>query len=337
MSHRQILLPPPTVEDPMDDVALTPYNRPESAFNFRGWQDAPQRGLPALLSRSPSSVAAAPSTDSSSEAVIHSVPLQFQPQRCEGTAPVRSQEPTPSNAEFQGLRDQLQHLQHEKEAALAQVQKLQNQQAVNTGLLQRTAADVENTAITSAAHQAQLSSSVSSQLDNITEFLNTNFVHIDEDLKKSFCDQNLIYNTLESRHQKCKQRFASIEAQLARLGMNPQAATVQSPQPHRIQYHAVPLLEQGVAIVGPPPPPVPPLSRHVYNASPSPPPQRYPRYQPDMVAGKAPPSSKFRGNMKDLEGWMLQMDDYFTITQTRNEVQRLAYVGLCTEGDALEW
>ena len=41
--------------------------------------------------------------------------------------------------------------------------------------------------------------------------------------------------------------------------------------------------------------------------------------------------------MKDLEGWILQIDDYFTITQTRNEVQRLAYVGLCTEGDALEW
>ena len=56
-----------------------------------------------------------------------------------------------------------------------------------------------------------------------------------------------------------------------------------------------------------------------------------------MVAGKAPPPSKFRGNMKDLEGWILQMDDYFTITQTHNEVQRLAYVGLCTEGDALEW
>ena len=41
--------------------------------------------------------------------------------------------------------------------------------------------------------------------------------------------------------------------------------------------------------------------------------------------------------MKDLEGWILQMDDYFTIIQTRNEVQRLAYVGLCTEGDVLEW
>ena len=56
-----------------------------------------------------------------------------------------------------------------------------------------------------------------------------------------------------------------------------------------------------------------------------------------MVAGKAQPPSKFQGNMKDLEGWILQMDDYFTITQIRNEVQRLAYVGLCTEGDTLEW
>ena len=41
--------------------------------------------------------------------------------------------------------------------------------------------------------------------------------------------------------------------------------------------------------------------------------------------------------MKDLEGWILQMYDYVTITQTRNKVQRLAYVGLYTEGDALEW
>ena len=41
--------------------------------------------------------------------------------------------------------------------------------------------------------------------------------------------------------------------------------------------------------------------------------------------------------MKSLEGWILQMDDYFRITQTHKEVQWLAYVGLCTEGDALEW
>ena len=40
--------------------------------------------------------------------------------------------------------------------------------------------------------------------------------------------------------------------------------------------------------------------------------------------------------MKDLEGWILQIYDYITIIQTCNKVQRLAYVGTCTEGDVLE-
>ena len=79
---------------------------------------------------------------------------------------------------------------------------LQNQQAVNTGLLQCTAADRLNTANTYTAHQAQLSSSVSSQLDNMIKILNTNFVGIDGDLKKSFYNQNVIYNTVESCCQK---------------------------------------------------------------------------------------------------------------------------------------
>ena len=63
---------------------------------------------------------------------------------------VQSQEPTSSNAEFQGLHAQLQQLQQEKEAALAQVQKLQTQQTVNTELLQRTTANVQTTANSSA-------------------------------------------------------------------------------------------------------------------------------------------------------------------------------------------
>ena len=150
-----MLPPPPTVEDAMDDVALTPYNRPESAFNFEGWQEALQRGVPSLLPRSPASVVAAPSTDSSPEAVIYSVPLKFQLQYCKGNGPVQSQGPTRSNPEFQHLQTQLQQLQQEKEAALAAVQKLQNQKAINTGLLQRNAADVQNIANTCAAHQAQ--------------------------------------------------------------------------------------------------------------------------------------------------------------------------------------
>ena len=95
---------------------------------------------------------AAPSTDSSPEAVIHSVPLQFQPQRRKGKAPIWSQGPTPSNVEFQGLQAQLQQLQQEKETGLIQVQKVKNQQAVSTRLLQRTAADLQNTDNTSTAH-----------------------------------------------------------------------------------------------------------------------------------------------------------------------------------------
>ena len=141
------------------------------------------------------------------------------------------------------MQAQLQQLQQGKEATLTQVQKLQNQQGVNIGLFQRTATNVQNTANTSAAHQVQLSSSIRSQLDNITKILNSNFGRINENLKKYFYNENLIYNTIEIHHQHSKQQFASIEAQLTRLGMQPQAPIVQSLQPYCIQHYAVPLLE----------------------------------------------------------------------------------------------
>ena len=80
------------------------------------------------------------------------------------------------------------------------MQKLQNQQAVNTRLLQHTTANMQNTANSSSVYQAQLSSSVSSQLDNITEIHNINFNHINKNLKKSFYNQSLMYNMLETCH-----------------------------------------------------------------------------------------------------------------------------------------
>ena len=79
MSCHEILPPPATVEDTMDNVALTPYNRPESAFKVEEWHEALQRGLRQLLLHLPPSYATAPSTNSSPEAVIHTVPLQFEP------------------------------------------------------------------------------------------------------------------------------------------------------------------------------------------------------------------------------------------------------------------
>ena len=56
-----------------------------------------------------------------------------------------------------------------------------------------------------------------------------------------------------------------------------------------------------------------------------------------MIAGKAPPPSKFNGNRERREGWLFQVTAYFTITSTRHERQRLALVGLCMEGQALDW
>ena len=56
-----------------------------------------------------------------------------------------------------------------------------------------------------------------------------------------------------------------------------------------------------------------------------------------MIAGKAPPPSKFNGNRARLEGWLLQLTDYFTITGIWNERQKLAFVSLCMEGKALDW
>ena len=70
------------------------------------------------------------------------------------------------------------------------------------------------------------------------------------------------------------------------------------------------------------------------NVSPSP---HREECEQDVVVGKALPPSQFSGKMEKLEGWLLQMDDYFTITRTQNERQRLAFVGSSTEGDALEW
>ena len=56
-----------------------------------------------------------------------------------------------------------------------------------------------------------------------------------------------------------------------------------------------------------------------------------------MIAGKAPPHLKLNGNRECLEGWHLQAPAYFPITGTRNEGQRLVFVGLCMEGTALDW
>ena len=204
-------------------------------------------------------------------------------------------------------------------------------------MLYHTVTNIQNTANTSAARQAQLFSNISSQLDNISKILNTNLDCIDEYLTKSCYNQNLMHDMMKTCHVVLEQWFASIKAQLARLEMNPQAPIVPSPQPHRVQYQAVLLLEPRAATTGPPPLSVPPLSRHIYNVTPFLPSQHQGRYQLEMVAGKVLPPAKFHSYMKNMKAWILEMNNYFTIIQTCNEQQQLAYLGLCTKEEALGW
>ena len=162
----------------------------------------------------------------------------------------------------------------------------------SSGLLQRTAANVQNTANTAHIMSAQLAQDISTQLARLTNTVQAGFARIDEDLRKSFRNQNLLNETINQRHQAYERRFAGIEAQLARFQIQPH-----SPQPRPLQPQAVPLLEQAAAGI-PPPPPVPPHFQYNVGDSRSPSPRDYyrPQHQVnDDAAGKAPPPKLFKG------------------------------------------
>ena len=78
---------------------------------------------------------------------------------------------------------------------------------------------------------------------------------------------------METHYLTSEEKVASIKAQRARHGMQPQAPIVQPSQVYYFQHQAIPQLKQRDAAVGPPPPPVPPPSKHVYNVNSSSPPQ----------------------------------------------------------------
>ena len=109
------------------------------------------------------------------------------------------------------------------------------------------------------------------------------------------------------------------------------------PQPDRPQVQVEQLEAIARQYFGAPPPPSSP-QHQIYKAEPSPPPRRRQAdNDDDMIAGKAPPPCKFNGNRARLDGWLLQVTAYYTITGTRNQRQSLAFVGLCMEGKALDW
>jgi len=198
MSQRPQIMPlNPTVEDTLKDVDMVPYYRPESAFNFEGWVEE-QTALPSLQPRSPAPGIVAPSTDSNPDEVIGSTSVQFRPPaaRNKGKTPA-SQAVTPAAQASTHMINQLQQLQREKDAAIAELNKLKRQQAHSTGLLHQVAANIQNTANVATNQTQQLAGSVSQQLNQINDALYQGFGRINEDLKRAFLNQNILYETSE--------------------------------------------------------------------------------------------------------------------------------------------
>ena len=65
------------------------------------------------------------------------------------------------------MQQQLAQLEAEKEAALAQVKRLQSQESASISFLQRIAADGQNTASSAANQNRKLATHIDTQLDEI--------------------------------------------------------------------------------------------------------------------------------------------------------------------------
>ena len=158
------------------------------------------------------------------------------------------------------MQQQLARLQPEKKAALTQVKRLQSQQTASTSFLQRTAADVQNTASSAANQNIQLATHVDTHLDEIKAPLlgaqttaQESFQRIQSNIKSPY-NRGREWNTVYER------RFASIEDRLGQLELRPLM-----PQPERLQVQ----VEQPEAIAGQyvgAPPPTSPPQHQIHNA-----------------------------------------------------------------------
>ena len=243
----------------------------------------------------------------------------------------------------------MQQLELEKQAALKEVKKLQSKHTQGESFLQKTAATVHNTAIAADQQTSTLSQNTYLALEEIRQIIlkgqdstNRQFILINANLTwlNERGDNDEKKN--DRRMDRLEQRIAALEQQPVR----PQ------PQQGRTNFLVQQLEEIAAAAAVATPPPPPPLPDN-QNPPPSPsppqdppppplrtPPQNSPPPPPpdnQMRAGKASPPSKFSGDTNVLEGWILQMDEYFLITMITRKQQRLAYLSLCLEGKALEW
>ena len=325
---RQILPPPPHFEDDMEQD--TNDHQVERFGAQSAWQPTQLAGL--REHRDSPATTTTTSTDSNPDTVIGSTSIAFRPPAAtyKGKNPQRMQTTTPSIST--SMQQQLARLHGEREGALAQVRRLQGLQSGSASRLQRTAADVQNTASSAANQNRELATHIDTQQDEIKGLILGAQTTAQENLQRIHSNINYLCNQGREWNTAYERRFASIEESLGQLELRPLM-----PRPERPQVQVEQLEAIAGKYLGAPPPTSPP-QHQIYNAEPSPPPRRrQPHNEDDMISGKAPPPSKFNGNREGLKGWLLQVTAYFTITGTGNERQRLAFVGLCMEGKARDW
>ena len=216
MSGRKQILPPqPHVEDEMD---TTEYQ--VERFGAQSpWQPTQVSGL--LEHRDPPATTTTTSTDSNPDTVIGSTSIQFRPPAAtyKGKSPQRTQTTTPSISS--SMQQQLARLQAEKEAALAQVKRLQSQQSASTSFLQRTAADVQNTATSATNQTTQLATHVDTQLDEIKALILGAQTSAQKDFQRIHANIDYLYTRGREWNNAYERRFPALRKGLVSLSCAP--------------------------------------------------------------------------------------------------------------------
>ena len=188
--RRQILPPPPHVEDNMEQDT-TEYQVERFGAQCP-WQPTQLPGL--LEHRDPPATTTTTSTDSNPDNVIGTTSIQFHPPvgTYKGKSPQQTHTTTPSITT--SLQQQLARLQAEKEAALAQVKRHQSQQFASTSFLLYTAADVQNTASFAANQNSHLATHVDIQPDEIKALILGAQTTAQENFQRIHSNINYLYN-----------------------------------------------------------------------------------------------------------------------------------------------
>jgi len=116
--------------------------------------------------------------------------------------------PLPPTARMQAHIDQL---VAEKEAAITELAKMKSQQTTTSQFLQRTAADVQNTASTATAQHVQVSGDTATALNEIYNLIQRGQQANTEKFTRLSHNQNFLYEESKRHHTAYTEEFRKIK------------------------------------------------------------------------------------------------------------------------------